>query len=734
MASHNRLVASLLVLWCTFVLRAEAQVGNWAGSGFIGYGITMYKPSCAFACRDAFVGYMLECSTDASPHLSKRMSMGSMSGMVTTPECYATDDAFLQSMAYCISTHCSDVPIWRLEKWWATRLTGRGANLPQPKQAYSATLAHVTTPPNSTIAKGGFLNQTGLVDEHAWLANFNADNIFEVNEINHVTWGLILLITGACIPIVASLLRLLPLPRAFIGGFYAKFIDPPAFGLSHRVPWFNAFVMPTRGQAIFIAYLWFINIIACSVGYEVRNPMAWYDGAPTPQIAHEIANRTGIISFANLPLLLLFAGRNNILLWVTDWSHSTYLLVHRWIAVIATLEACVHSAMYLQIYLAKGVAAHNAEAKLPYWIWGVVATLGAVVLIPASMLTVRQKMYNYFIAWHVVLAFFTLIGCLYHILCNYQHHWGYETWIYIAFAVWGFDRLLRAARLAHNGIRTARVSIIDEDYIQLDVPGIAAAEGTAYLYFPTLTWRVWENHPFSALPGAVRPHDYAASSASSTSAPPVDAKTIESTATAVRSEDEKANLSIPHSDASQVRSAQTPSLTFFIRTSSTGMTSLLRHRRTLPVLVESIYGTANIFSGSDIDLSHSSSVVYIAGGVGITSLLPSLGHRAGPHQGKKLYWGVRSQALVDAVRGVFGDDFGAGRGGEVHIEVGQRLDLKGILEREVKDGDGVEGAEVTVICCGPPAMADEVRGEVGRLARDGQGDVAVRFVERAFGW
>ncbi|KJX97872.1 ferric reductase transmembrane component 4 like protein [Zymoseptoria brevis] len=645
----------------------------------------MYKPPCAFACRDAFAGYMLECSTDASPHHSKRMSMGSMSGMLTTPECYATDDAFLQSMAYCISTHCSDIPIWRLEKWWATRLTGRGANLPQPRQAYSATLAHVTTPPNSTIAKGGFLNQTGLVDEHVWLANFNADHIFEVNEINHVTWGLILLITGACIPIVASLLRLLPLPRTFISGFYAKFIDPPAFGFSHRVPWFNTFVMPTRGQAIFIAYLWFINIIACSVGYEVRNPMAWYDGAPTPQIAHEIANRTGIISFANLPLLLLFAGRNNILLWVTDWSHSTYLLVHRWIAVIATLEACVHSAMYLQIYLAKGVAAHNAEAKLPYWIWGVVATLGAVVLIPASMLTVRQKMYNYFIAWHV-------------------HHWGYETWIYIAFAVWSFDRFLRAARLARNGIRTARVSIIDEDYIQLDVPGVAAAEGTAYLYFPTLT------------------------------SPPGDAKIIESTATAIRSEDEKANLSIPHSDPSQVRSAQTPSLTFFIHTSSTGMTSLLRHRHNLPVLVEATYATANIFSGSDIDLSHSSRVVYIAGGVGITSLLPSLGHHASPHQRRKLYWGVRSQALVDAVRGVFGDDFGVGRGGEVHIEVGQRLDWKGILGREVKDGDGVEGAEVTVVCCGPPTMADEVRREVGRLARDGQGGVAVRFVERAFGW
>jgi len=28
---------------------------------------------------------------------------------------------------------------------------------------------------------------------------------------------------------------------------------------------------------------------------------------------------------------MLFSSRNNFLLWITNWSHTTYLLLHRWV-------------------------------------------------------------------------------------------------------------------------------------------------------------------------------------------------------------------------------------------------------------------------------------------------------------------------------------------------------------------------------------------------------------------
>lgn len=55
---------------------------------------------------------------------------------------------------------------------------------------------------------------------------------------------------------------------------------------------------------------------------------------------------------------------------------------------------------------------------------------------------------------------------------------------------------MRLARLVRNGIKTARVAVIDDDYVRVDIEQVSGS-GHAYLYFPTLTWRVWENLLFS---------------------------------------------------------------------------------------------------------------------------------------------------------------------------------------------------------------------------------------------
>jgi hypothetical protein len=56
------------------------------------------------------------------------------------------------------------------------------------------------------------------------------------------------------------------------------------------------------------------------------------------------------MAYANLPLLWMFAGRNNIFIWATGWQFSTFNLYHRHIARIATLQAIVHSIGYTAYY------------------------------------------------------------------------------------------------------------------------------------------------------------------------------------------------------------------------------------------------------------------------------------------------------------------------------------------------------------------------------------------------
>lgn len=64
------------------------------------------------------------------------------------------------------------------------------------------------------------------------------------------------------------------------------------------------------------------------------------------QVIRYVSDRTGIISFANFPMIWLFGMRNNLLMWLTGWDFGTYNNFHRWVARIATLQAIVHSVGY----------------------------------------------------------------------------------------------------------------------------------------------------------------------------------------------------------------------------------------------------------------------------------------------------------------------------------------------------------------------------------------------------
>lgn len=68
------------------------------------------------------------------------------------------------------------------------------------------------------------------------------------------------------------------------------------------------------------------------------------------QLLRYVADRTGILSFANLPLLWVFAGRNNVFIWATGWNFATFNLFHRHVAWIATLQAVAHTIAYLILF------------------------------------------------------------------------------------------------------------------------------------------------------------------------------------------------------------------------------------------------------------------------------------------------------------------------------------------------------------------------------------------------
>jgi hypothetical protein len=166
----------LLPLVMPLVLGQDAPTNH----GLIGYGITMYKPACASACQ-AVTPLMLDCDHT----MMKRMDMGMESPAM---DCIATNLPYLQTVAYCIYTHCQGVPLDTMEEWWEKSVVGSMANQPSPMYTYAETLSTIKTAPN--ISQGdGMLMKAVVVDEDTYVANWKIMDTFEWIEGNHSRYG-----------------------------------------------------------------------------------------------------------------------------------------------------------------------------------------------------------------------------------------------------------------------------------------------------------------------------------------------------------------------------------------------------------------------------------------------------------------------------------------------------------------------------------------------------------------
>lgn len=102
-------------LFTTFLLLAGLTS---ALSGFEG---DEYYPLCAHGCLRAFSIPLLSCSAPDHP----------ITGMMvinvnTWPSCFASDEAYLTSLAWCVHDQCAsfDLSTLELEIFWANKATG----------------------------------------------------------------------------------------------------------------------------------------------------------------------------------------------------------------------------------------------------------------------------------------------------------------------------------------------------------------------------------------------------------------------------------------------------------------------------------------------------------------------------------------------------------------------------------------------------------------------------------
>ncbi|KAJ2914116.1 hypothetical protein MD484_g6287, partial [Candolleomyces efflorescens] len=690
------------------------------GYGMIGAGKWLYKPVCAHACRRVIYKNRLTCDSklptdNTTVHLQRR---------ATNPTgCFLKDAAFLRTMALCIEKACDrdNISISTIEGYWESHLaTGTIGDMAlRPIMSYQEALLYAHQDAEETglgnlpySVMGEPLNMTSLVRDQDFVPYYNALMWSERVEKDHGRNAVAIAVSSVFIPVLFSLLRFLPIHPLWYSRLIA-ILEKPLAGYRHRSPVVaDMGIMPTRGQALYILYLITTQILLAIFPLAFSFPN-YFSPTRMDQVMGSVGYRTGVLTMANFVALFLFASRNNVLFWITNWSRSTFLLLHRWIAYCLILQVSVHSA----IQLVRHYEDHDTESEEPYWIWGIVGTLAFVVLWPASILPLRKKVYELFLAFHQVFAAIALVASFFHIYKESKYDRGYEIWVYIGGAFWFFDRFLRLLRMIASGHRTAVVTPIglDSEYLKVEIDGVVA-HGHVYLYFPTLPWRFWQSHPFSVL--------------STFSGTTMGSGTVVAIGDAEKMSPTGSGSDLSNGPSPSAFVLGRPKATILVRPMD-GLTKALAARLgelesiSIPVIVEGSYHANPAIR----NLDSCSTLVCIAGGVGITAVVPILRSFEGVKA--RLAWGARSEWLLRSVDDEIRELVKRGVKVETRIsgDANERLRVGDIVQEELESGDG---GDLGVVVCGPTGMADEVRMAIAEFGSKGKRGVV--FVDEAFSW
>lgn len=460
---------------------------------------------------------------------------------------------------------------------------------------------------------------------------------------------------------------------------------------------------PTIGQALYIATFVILNVVLSAVNYKHSQPHPWYF-PPKEELLSYIGYRTGHISYALLPLVILLSGRNNVLLWLTNWSHGTYIFLHRWVARVFTVHAIVHSITLLICY--QGTGSYAVDSKKSWWLWGIVATVLACAMVVFSHLYFRRLSYEIFIVGHIVMAVLLIVGCWYHIVPK----WGYNfylDWLMAASAIWFLDRLLRVVRMAKNGFRRSVVTELDAEHVRVDIPGLRFPNKPGYVghvYFPGLTpLRPWENHPFSVNSTALFHNPpRALGTASDSTSLDLEKNGQKDISTVVAHPQDSPSVSATEERAAVAQAFPgTDGITLIIKKNK-GLTRLLTTQASITALIEGPYSYHPSSEVMSCDR-----ILLIGGGIGITGLLAWV-HT---HPNVKLAWSVKSsaEALVREVQPALCRM----RAADQHVRIGERLDIDALLAEEAEAG----WKRIGIVVCGPGGMCDAVRAKVSDLGR-----------------
>ncbi|CAO3613082.1 unnamed protein product [Cunninghamella blakesleeana] len=291
-------------------------------------------------------------------------------------------------------------------------------------------------------------------------------------------------------------------------------INPPFFfegaHLEHARIFGFSVTYPSRLESIVIFLFVALNIALLFPNYDLFVENTYWPGDTSLQLLRYVADRTGEMSFALLPMVYLFGGRNNIMIWLTGWTYDRFIVAHKWVSRVMFLHAVIHSVAYTWFACrVGGWEMYKIYLQDIYFMWGLVATIFGGVILLLAYPALRRSCYDFFLYTHIVLVVIFTAGCWYHVyLLGDEENMAF---LLASFAIWAYDRVARFIRVLYynmmlatgnKALRKVRADIIPgTDCIRfiVDANKMGLSERApgvfVYIYVPGVYF--WQSHPFT---------------------------------------------------------------------------------------------------------------------------------------------------------------------------------------------------------------------------------------------
>ncbi len=194
----------------------------------------------------------------------------------------------------------------------------------------------------------------------------------------------------------------------------------------------RSFHFPTLGRTILVLSNVIVVLVLCFYKLDLGDKWSWED----------IGYRTGFVSIAQLPLIVLLSAKDNIIGVLTGFSYERLNWLHRWTARTLWLSATLHMGFWFRNWARYDYIGVKLTTD-PITQRGFAAWCILTFIVVTSVTPMRKLSYEIFVISHLI----TFAGFIAAVWLHVPDE--VKVWVWLPIAFFALDRLLRTRRILY---------------------------------------------------------------------------------------------------------------------------------------------------------------------------------------------------------------------------------------------------------------------------------------------